>query len=341
MILQQLRVILPAGAALFWALAKLRPPRAEPEPEAASREEGEEVDLELPACSKAAGFAAPPPLKATLLDVTMPLSLAAVWLALFRGSSSLLADFHQQLGDLAVTISAWRRQQDGSPPRRLLKYTTPLSNRLGPRQAFNTEVLEATSLSHAGFSLSARCTSEGVPFASCFANHVQWVATPQGTHSCRLVITGECRFHSPVWGPLKGQIERESQKGMAKAYRTLLRMLERQYGGMENTQQPASSGKATGSGSSRAGAKAGAAAGKAGALAVGADGTAAGQTGAAEQAAAGGEGLNISALLQSPQTNAAAFLAMIVVMVIVWRLAITQQAMLLQVARNVASAVRQ
>lgn len=143
---------------------------------------------------------------------------------------------------------------DGSPPRRLLKYTTPLSNRLGPRQAFNTggwgrapsrcrilcrstpapphsaaasqrcpspgrwrpaqcchpvaalqvgaclprsctaEVLEATSLSHAGFSLSARCTSEGVPFASCFANHVQWVATPQGTHSCRLVITGEaCR----------------------------------------------------------------------------------------------------------------------------------------------------
>lgn len=106
---------------------------------------------------------------------------------------------------------------------------------------------------------------------------------------------------------------------MAKAYRTLLRMLERQYGGMENTQQPASSGKATGSGSSRAGAKAGAAAGKAGALAVGADGTAAGQTGAAEQAAAGGEGLNISALLQSPQTNAAAFLAMIVVMVIVWR----------------------
>lgn len=37
MILQQLRVILPAGAALFWALAKLRPPRAEPEPEAASR----------------------------------------------------------------------------------------------------------------------------------------------------------------------------------------------------------------------------------------------------------------------------------------------------------------
>lgn len=156
-------------------------------PHTKQQDEGEEVDLELPASSKAAVFIAPPPLKSTLLDVTLPLSLAAVWLALFGGSSSLLADFHQQLGDLVVTISAWRRQKgelptnvglarritvdagqadrlpasivpvraalrtapstcpplrcsaaDGSPPRRLLKYTTPLSNRLGPRQAFNT-----------------------------------------------------------------------------------------------------------------------------------------------------------------------------------------------------------
>ncbi|KAL4457399.1 hypothetical protein ABPG75_012264 [Micractinium tetrahymenae] len=335
MVLQQLRVIVPAGVALFWALAKLRPPRAEPEPAPEEQDEGEEVDLELPAGGKGAGFTPPPPLKATLLDVTLPLSLAAVWLALFRGSSAMLADFHQQLGDLAVTISPWHRQKDGSPPRRLLKYTTPLTNRLGPRQALNTEVLEAASLSPSGFSLSAKCTSEGVPFASSFANHVQWVATPHGTHLCRLVITGECRFHSPVWGPLKGQIERESLKGMAKAYRTLVCMLERQYGGVE-TVQPAG-GKAAGSSSS----KGAAAAGTAGTVAVDADGSAAGQAGAAEQAAGAGEGLNISALLQSPQTNAAAFLAIIIVMLVVWRLAMTQQAMLLQVARNVASAVRQ
>lgn len=107
-------------------------------------------------------------------------------------------------------------------------------------------------------------------------------------------------------------------QGMARAYRILLRMLERQYGGVEAVQPPAT-GKATGSGSTRrAGSKGGGAANGASTLAVGADGTAAGQAGAAEQAA-GGEGLNISALLQSPQINAAAFLAMIVVMAIVWR----------------------
>lgn len=35
------------------------------------------------------------------------------------------------------------------------------------------EVLEAVQLAGQGFTLRARCTSEGVPFASCFANHVQ------------------------------------------------------------------------------------------------------------------------------------------------------------------------
>jgi len=34
-------------------------------------------------------------------------------------------------------------------------------------------VLEAVQLAGQGFTLRARCTSEGVPFASCFANHVQ------------------------------------------------------------------------------------------------------------------------------------------------------------------------
>lgn len=108
-------------------------------------------------------------------------------------------------------------------------------------------------------------------------------------------------------------------QGMAKAYRTLLRMLERRYGGVETVQQAAGSKATGGSSGSRAGTKGAAGAGQAGALAVGADGTAAGQAGAAEQAGGSGEGFNISALLQSPQTNAAAFLAIIVVMVIMWR----------------------
>ena len=52
------------------------------------------------------------------------------------------------------------------------------------------EVMEVGHLGASGFSLRTRCSSEGVPFSTCFANHVQWVATPAGTHSCRLLVTG-------------------------------------------------------------------------------------------------------------------------------------------------------
>jgi hypothetical protein len=327
--LNHLRIAIPAVAAAVWAVQRLLhhrgPDEASEAPAATDQDEGEEVSLELPAPAKGSAqlpFPAPPPLKAVLLDVELPISLAALWLAMFHNNSSLLANFHQDLGDLDISISPWRQKDDVR--RRVLRYTTPLKNPLGPRQARNTEVLEAAQLSGQGFTLRARCTSEGVPFASCFANHVQWVATPHGAHSSRLVVTGECRFHSPVWGPLKGQIERESIKGMSKAYRTLIRMMERNYGG---TATPPSS-SAGASGSQAAGG------GKAG------SGKLTGRP-VSLVAAAGGAGeeesMNISALLQNPQTNAAAFLALVVFMAILWRLA-AMNPMISQAVRGVATA---
>lgn len=35
---------------------------------------------------------------------------AALWLALFHNTSSLLASFHQALGDLDISISPWRQK---------------------------------------------------------------------------------------------------------------------------------------------------------------------------------------------------------------------------------------
>lgn len=110
---------------------------------------------------------------------------------------------------------------------------------------------------------------------------------------------------------------------MGKAYRTLIRMLERQYGG---TTVPA--GSAAGASSSQAaGGKPGS--GKLSGRPVSVVATAGG---AGEE-----EGLNISALLQNPQTNAAAFLALVVLMAVLWRLAAANP-MISQAVRGVATA---
>ena len=122
---------------------------------------------------------------------------------------------------------------------------------------------------------------------------------------------------------------------MAKAYRTLVRMLERQYGGV-----PCTAGTAAGAaGAASSGGSAKAAGGKALAgrpVAVDADATAAGA--GAGGAGGAGEGVNISALLQNPQANAAAFLALVVVMALVWRLA-AMNPLLQQTLRGAAAAV--
>lgn len=138
--------------------------------------------MELPAAGKGPSlpFPAPPALKAVLLDVEVPLTLPALWCALFHASSGRLADFHQHLGDLDIEVSPWRLKGAWAallcspsvcsgcavacryaalrhhshvgalaasllPPRsaddkrrRVLRYTTPLRNPLGPRQARNT-----------------------------------------------------------------------------------------------------------------------------------------------------------------------------------------------------------
>ena len=54
------------------------------------------------------------------------------------------------------------------------------------------EVLEAAQLSGQGFTLRARCTSEGVPFATCFANHVQVGAHMLFIHML-LCAAGACK----------------------------------------------------------------------------------------------------------------------------------------------------
>ncbi len=111
---------------------------------------------------------------------------------------------------------------------------------------------------------------------------------------------------------------------MSKAYRTLIRMLERQYGGT-----PVPAGGTAGAGSSQAAAGGKAGSGKLTGRPVSVVATAGG---AGEE-----EGLNISALLQNPQTNAAAFLALVVFMAVLWRLA-AMNPMISQAVRGVATA---
>lgn len=171
------------------------------------------------------------------MDITLKTTVQTFWTDMLTSASDQLASFHEKLGEKDIYLGSWREQIDGSRTR-LLRFTTPLKNPLGPKQAFNNEHFTLEDMSATGFIVSAHCTSEGVPFANSFCNNVLWVATEVGPQTTRVIISGECNFTGSVFGPLKGTISRESIKGMSKAYQVMHSILANKYGCIEqdNTQ---------------------------------------------------------------------------------------------------------
>jgi hypothetical protein len=234
-----LRIILPAAAAVVWVFNKLvhrgtQDAVTDRQPD--EDEVGVPVSVELPRPTTSLGpqlpFTPPRPFRHSLLDATFSVSLTELWAYLMSGAGIGLFDFHTNLGEQDVILSQWHQRSDGSRTR-VVRFTTPLNNPLGPRQALNKEVLTPEYLGSDAWVVRTVCTSEGVPFASSFINTVQWVATAEGTHATRLHITGDCKFVAPVWGPLKGTIRRESIRGMSRAYKTLKTSLVDRFGVVE------------------------------------------------------------------------------------------------------------
>ena len=167
--------------------------------------------------------------RVVLLDIVLETSLREFWNDIMSSSSDVFATFHKNMGEKDIYLGSWREQADGSKTR-LLKFTTPLKNPLGPKQAFNYETFKLVDISPNGFVVEVKCITAGVPFSSNFENDLQWVASQEDNGHTRLVITGECNFTSPIFGPLKSTISRESINGMARAYKIFKGMVTNKYG---------------------------------------------------------------------------------------------------------------
>jgi VAD1 Analog of StAR-related lipid transfer domain len=240
----------------------------------------------------------PRPLHTVLLEATFPCSLNILWTYLLSGNSSELAEFHRNLGDVDITLSPWRKHSSSGQRTRVIQFIVPLKNPLGPKQASNREELTISHLEARTFIINATATSTGVPFATAFENHVQWIAKEERPGVTRLSITGECKFKAPVWGPLKGTINSESIKGMSRAYLTLESMLATKFG-ISSSLTPNSTAKS---------------------LIPGATDIATTMNGLNLPNTTDNEGF--LSFLQSPQSNPAVLIALIAMFIILWRMAL-------------------
>ncbi|PRW44947.1 squamosa promoter binding -like 5 [Chlorella sorokiniana] len=173
-----------------------------------------------------------------------------------------------------MTAEPWRPSGTGAGLRRQLRYDTPLSQRqrlllpFGPAAVHNTEEQQlAEEDSSGGLRLISSVASEGVPFANCFTNRLEWRLLPLGSarsreaksrggggsssssgaaqlpaltpyiasgsldSSTRLLLIAQCVFHKRVLGPLRGQIEEQSLQGMRDAYARLAPLIQQHFNG--------------------------------------------------------------------------------------------------------------
>jgi hypothetical protein len=265
-------------------------------------EEGEIINVELPAFSRGPKlpFTVPRPLHTVLLEATFPCSLNNLWTYLLSGKSSELAELHRNLGDVDIMLSPWRKAPSSGQRTRVIHFSVPLKNPLGPKKAGNREELTISRLEARSFVITAVATSTGVPFANAFENSVQWVAKEDRPGVTRLSITGECTFKTPVWGPLKGTIGSESIKGMSRAYRTLEDMLATKFGILSSLTPNSSAARMLIPGA--------------------ADTTITDTDLGLPNSDVGNEGF--MSFLQSPQSNPAVLIALIAMFIILWRMAL-------------------
>ena len=239
--------------------------------------------------------AGPRPLHTVLLEATFPCSISNLWTYLLSGDSSELAEFHRNLGDVDVVLSPWRKRSSGQRSR-VIQFSVPLKSPLGSKQAVNREELTISTLEARSFIINAAATSTGVPFANAFENYVQWVAKEERPGVTRLSITGECKFKTPVWGPLKGTINSESIKGMSRAYRTLESMIATKFG-ISSSLTPNSTAKTLIPGTT--------------------------ELASSTHGLVLPEGdVGFMSFLQSPQSNPAVLIALIAMFIILWRMAL-------------------
>lgn len=168
--------------------------------------------------------------EALLLDLLLPAPPAAVAAAIFGsaalapsgatqgdGDGLLARFFADSLGYLQLSAGAWQAAGEGAAATRRVAYASPLSPRqrlllpFGPAAVACTDEQRLMHGSGGSVTVSSRCTSQGVPFADCFANRLEWRLEPgAGGTATRVLLSARCTFHRPVLGPLRGQIERES-----------------------------------------------------------------------------------------------------------------------------------
>ncbi|XP_078511487.1 protein Aster-A isoform X1 [Lissotriton helveticus] len=129
--------------------------------------------------------------------------------------SQFMLEFLDQRKFTDVTLNSWAR--DGvSKQTRIISYTIPINNPLGPKSApaVETQTLYKSSQKRTGFVMDSEVVTHGIPYQDYFYTAHRYCITSVAKNKARLRVSSEIRYRKQPWNLVKALIEKNTWSGI-------------------------------------------------------------------------------------------------------------------------------
>ncbi|XP_047383408.1 protein Aster-A isoform X2 [Sciurus carolinensis] len=140
--------------------------------------------------------------------------------------SPFLQGFLQQCKFTDVTLSPWSGDSK-CHQRRVLTYTIPISNPLGPKSAsvVETQTLFRRGPQAGGCVVDSEVLTQGIPYQDYFYTAHRYCILGLARNKARLRVSSEIRYRKQPWSLVKSLIEKNSWSGIEDYFHHLEREL--------------------------------------------------------------------------------------------------------------------
>ncbi|KAK2102447.1 Protein Aster-A, partial [Saguinus oedipus] len=140
--------------------------------------------------------------------------------------SPFLQGFLQQRKFTDVTLSPWSGDSK-CHQRRVLTYTIPISNPLGPKSAsvVETQTLFGRGPQAGGSVVDSEVLTQGIPYQDYFYTAHRYCILGLARNKARLPVSSEIRYQKQPWSLAKSLIEKNSWSGIEDYFHHLEREL--------------------------------------------------------------------------------------------------------------------
>ncbi|XP_068939313.1 protein Aster-A [Petaurus breviceps papuanus] len=142
--------------------------------------------------------------------------------------SSFLQGFLQQRKFTDVTFTPWSGESKCHQSR-VLSYTIPISNPLGPKSAavVETQTLFRRSPQGGGCVVDSEVLTQGIPYQDYFYTAHRYCILSLARNKARLRVSSEIRYRKQPWSLVKSLIEKNSWSGIEDYFHHLERELSK------------------------------------------------------------------------------------------------------------------